>query len=171
MIYFCNKFHNFGMMSSITFRCNIANITVRSAIHGTIRMNWWERHSFGSNRLQTDDLVYSATRPFPACMNKAWTFCEEDYSTFCWFTSKDLDDGETEFSYTTRAPFRIEVDQSTSLPSSFAKRDVITLIISKCFTHDNIEKSGSTSKSYPGLNKTSPGMRHCIDALYAARLG
>jgi len=160
-------------MKRITFRCNIANMMVRSDVHGTIRMNWWERHSLDSNRLQTEDLVYSTTRRFPSCMRNAWTFCEEDYSTFCWFTSKELDDGETEFSYTTRYPFRIEVDHSTSWPSSFAKRDVITLIISKCFAHD-IEKSVSakvSSKSYPGLNKTSPGMRHCIDALYMARLG
>ena len=168
MIYFCNKFHNFGMMSSITFRCNIANMTVRSGIHGTIRMNWWERHSHGSNRLQTEDLTYSSTRPFPACMNKAWTFSEEDYSTFCWFTSKELDDDETEFSYTTRYPFRIEVDYSLD------ELGVTTLIIFKGEEHNNIEKlviTKDSSKSYPGLNKTSPGMRHCIDALYMARLG
>ena len=139
MIYFCNKFHNFGMMKSITFRCNIANMTVRSGIHGTIRMNWWERHSLDSNRLQTEDLVYSTTRRFPSCMRNAWTFCEEDYSTFCWFTSKDLDDGTTEFSYTTRYPFRIAIDSSSKW-SSFG---VTTLIISR---------SPSLNRAYPDLD-------------------
>ena len=129
------------MMNSITFRCNIAKMVIRSNIHGTIRMNWWEHNSYGTTRkamafrVQTDDLTYSSNRAFPVHMGKALIFCEEDYSTFCWFTSKELDDdGETEFSYVTRYPFRIEVDYS------FDELGVTTLIISKDEEIDNIEK-------------------------------
>lgn len=145
---------------------NIIRIMNRTT--NLIRLHWWSKDTYGSNRQRTENIDPQQYIALPAQDGVQWTLSEEDYSTFCWITGMRGSVPLNNFSFQAREPFDIKIVADDSVFSN--KAQYIYMVVDDADDGGGSEPFRFDAAKYPGLDRNSPAMQRCRDALLAAIL-